>query len=130
MRRASQDGSASAQLTIAVPALMFLIVVAVQFALWQHASAVTKAAAEEGVRAARVEGGSAADGEAEARGFLSQAGPSIVGAPGVSARRSFDEARVEVTGTAISLVPWLHLPVRAIAASPTEEYRGIPGVGP
>jgi hypothetical protein len=126
---ASQDGSASAQLVIAVPALMSLIVLAVQFALWQHASAVTKAAAEEGVRAARLEGGTALDGEAEARSFLSQAGPRIVVTPEVSARRSLDEARVEVTGAAVSLLPWIRLPVHALAASPVEEYRA-PQVGP
>lgn len=128
-RWASQDGSASAELTIAVPALMVLIVLAVQFALWQHASAVTKAAAQEGVRAARMEGGSAMDGEAEARSFLSQAAPRIVVAPSVSARRSAAEARVEVTGGAIALLPWIRLPVHAVAASPVEEYR-IPRVGP
>lgn len=120
---ASQDGSASAQLVIAVPALMVLIVLAVQFALWQHASAVTKAAAEEGVRAARLEGGTEVDGAAEARNFLSQAGPRIVVAPQVSARRSLEEAQVEVTGAAVSLFPFIHLPVRALAASPVEEYR-------
>ena len=126
---ASQDGSASAQLVIAVPALMSLIVLAVQFALWQHASAVTKAAAEEGVRAARLEGGTALDGEAEARSFLSQAGPRIVVTPEVSARRSPDEARVEVTGAAVTLLPWIRLPVHALAASPVEEYRA-PRAGP
>lgn len=126
-RWGSQDGTASAQVVIAVPALMILIVLAVQFALWQHASAVTKAAAQEGVRAARIYGGAAADGEAEARSFLSQAAPTIVVGPAVSARRSADEARVEVTGRAISLLPLLRLPVHAVAASPVERYR--PGVG-
>lgn len=126
---AAQDGSASAQLVIAVPTLMFLVVLAVQFALWQHASAVTKAAAEEGVRAARFEGGTALDGEAEARSFLSQAGPRIVVAPEVSARRSFEQAQVEVSGSAVTLLPWIHLPVHAHAASPVEEYR-YPRVGP
>lgn len=125
----TETGSVSAEVAVAVPALMALIVLAVQFALWQHASAVTKAAAEEGVRAVRVEGAAAADGEAEARGFLTQAGPSIVVAPEVAARRTLDEARVEVTATAISLVPWLHLPVHAVAASPVERYRP-PRIGP
>lgn len=125
----SDDGSASAELTIAVPGLMVLIVLAVQFALWQHASAITKAAAQEGVRAARMEGASAMDGEAEARSFLAQAGPRIVVAPEVSASRSAGEARVEVTGGAIALLPWIRLPLHALAAGPVEEYRN-PRVGP
>lgn len=127
--RHAEDGSVSAEVAVAVPALMALIILAVQFALWQHASAVTKAAAEEGVRAVRVEGAAAADGEAEARGFLAQAGPSIVVTPDVSASRTLEEARVEVSATAISLVPWLHLPVHAVATSPVERYRA-PRVGP
>ena len=120
---------ASAELALAVPVLMLLIVLAIQFALWEHASVITKAAAQEGVRAARLEGGTADDGESEARSFLAQAGPRIVAAPLVSARRSPADARVEVTGTAVSLLPWIHLPVRAVASSPVEEYRS-PRVGP
>jgi hypothetical protein len=110
---------------------MLLILLAVQFGLWYHASNVARAASREGVRAARVEGASAADGEAEARHFLAEAGSTILGEPQVSAVRDADAARVEVRGMAVSVVPGIRPRVRASSESPVERFRPpIPESGP
>jgi hypothetical protein len=95
----------------------------VQFALWQHAQHVASAAAQEGARAARLEGGTRAAGATTARAFVDALGSAIVLRPRVTAVRDADSARVEVDGEAITLVPWLHLPVRAVAQAPTERFR-------
>jgi hypothetical protein len=42
----------------------------------------------------------------------------------VTVERTADVARVEVRGTCIELVPFLHLPVHAVAESGTERFRG------
>jgi Flp pilus assembly protein TadG len=119
---ADEDGSVSAEVVVAAPALMLLILLAVQFGLWYHASNVARAASREGVRAARVEGATAADGEAEARHFLAEAGSTILGEPEVRALRDADAARVEVRGTAVSVVPGVRPPVRASSESPIERF--------
>ena len=55
-RARGERGSATTELVIAMPALLLLIMSIIQFGLWYHASHVAKAAAQEGVRAARIEG--------------------------------------------------------------------------
>ena len=124
-----ETGSVSTEVVIAAPALMLLILLSVQFGIWYHASNVARSAAREGVRAARVEGASALDGETEARDFLAQAGGALEDQPNVTAQRDLDVARVEVNGRAVSLVPGFRLPVRAVSESPVERFR-TPAVTP
>lgn len=123
---AGENGSVSTEVVVAAPALMLLILMAVQFGLWYHASNVARSAAREGVRAARVEGATALDGEVEARDFLAQLGGAIDDEPEVSASRDLEVARVEVRGTAVSIVPGIRLPVRAVSESPVERWRAPP----
>lgn len=117
------SGSVSTEVVLVVPALLLLVLLSVQFGLWYHASAVAKAAAEEGARAARAEGATAPDGEARARSFLAQAGPTIIERAQVTATRTAATAGVEVRGVAVNVVPGFRLPVNAVAASPVERYR-------
>jgi Flp pilus assembly protein TadG len=113
----------SAEVVLVVPVLMLLILFSVQFGLWYHASAVARAAAQEGVHAARVQGGSAAAGHAQATSLISQAGASLLGDVTVTATRTAQVATVEVSAVTASIVPGLWLPVHATAESPVERYR-------
>ena len=121
--RCGQAGAATAELVVATPLLLLLALLVLQFALWQHGQHVATAAAEEGERVARLEGGTAAAGTARAREFLAELGPSMVLAPRISARRDAATARVEITATAEQLLPWLHLPIHAVAEGPVEVFR-------
>jgi TadE-like protein len=118
-----QAGGATAELVVATPLLVLLVLLVVQFALWQHGAHVAAAAAQEGARAARLEGGSAAAGRAEAADFLAALAPSLVRDPQVTVRRDQATARVEVRGTAEAVVPWLRLPIRAAVEAPVERFR-------
>lgn len=121
-----EAGSVSAEVAVTAPALMILILLAVQFGLWYHASNVARAAAQEGVRAARVEGATAADGKAEAQRFLAETGSKVVDSSDVASTRDASSARVEVRGTVAGVLPGIHLPVRAVVQSPVEAFRGMP----
>lgn len=121
--RPGQAGGATAELVVATPLLLLLVLLVVQFALWQHGAHVATAAAQEGARAARLEGGSAAAGRAEAADFLATLAPTLVRDPRVTARRDLATARVEVRGTAEAVVPWLRLPIRAAVEAPVERFR-------
>ncbi len=125
-----QTGAVAAELVVATPLLLLLVLLVVQFALWQHGLHVATAAAEEGERAARLEGGTAAAGAARTREFLATLGPNLVVAPKVTARRDQTTARVEVHATAERLVPWLHLPIHAVAEGPVEVFTPAPSGGP
>lgn len=120
--RTAERGSATTQLVVALPALVLLLMLVVQFALYQHASHLVTAAAQEGVQAAQVERGSAGAGRAGAEGFLAQANRGVVEGTTVDVSRSATSTRVVVTGRVLSLVPGFGLGVRGVADGPNEVF--------
>jgi len=119
-----EAGVSTLEAVLVFPALLLLLMLIIQFALWYHASDLATAAAQDGTRAARVDGATASDGAAEANQLLDETGRSILQGRQVMVERTADMTRVEVRGTCIELVPFLHLPVHAVAESPTERFRG------
>src|ERR1700674_3598976 len=75
--RRNEAGAATTEFVIIVPALMLLIMLVIQFALYYHAANVATAAAQDSVRAARIENGSAGAGQARAHELLDHAGDSV-----------------------------------------------------
>jgi Flp pilus assembly protein TadG len=120
-------GSASAELVVATPLLMLLILGVIQFALWQHATHIAEAAAQRGLAAGRVDGGTETTGQTEADAVLRQLG--VLSDSRVVTDRTVDMTTVIVTGEAPSVLPFLHLPVRAVASGPSERFRP-PGSSP
>lgn len=129
-RRRRSDGSVSAELVIITPVLMLLVMLVVQFALWQHAQHVAMAAAERGAETARVEGGSDVQGQNAAQSTLTALAGGLLTNPRVSVSRSGDVVHVDVTGAADSVVPFLSLPVHAVAAGPVERFQPAPATAP
>lgn len=124
-RRGSSDrGAGAAEMVIAVPLLMLLILLVVQFAIWAHATHVAQATAEEALAAARVQGGTAAAGQARAQQVLDQIGSAVLTSPHISVTRTAPSATVQVRATAEQVlpVPGLTLPVRATVAGPAERF--------
>jgi len=121
----SEDGLASVEAVLLTPVLLLMIMTIVQFGLWYHADSVATAAAQDGARAARAADATADDGRVRANAVLDAAGGSIISDRVVLADRTVAEVRVEVRGSCISLVPFVHLPVHAVAESSVERF--IPG---
>jgi Flp pilus assembly protein TadG len=122
----SERGSAVTETVILMPVLLFLVTLVIQFGLWYHAEHVVQAAADEGVRAARLQGGTAQAGQQRAQDFLTHAGRSIVVGPVVTASRDLNVASVTVTGTAVAVLPGLHLRLRSTATGEVERFRAGP----
>ena len=123
MRRPEAErGSATTEVVLLTPVLMFLVMAIVQFGLWFHAQHVAQAAADQGVRAARSNGSTAEEGRQRAEDFLDSAAPTLIADPIVVAGREGDLASVTVDGTATALVPGLSLTVHAEATSPVERF--------
>lgn len=118
-----QAGVASLEAVLVFPVLLLLLTFVIQVALWYHAADLADAAAQDGVRVARVAGASAADGINRANQLIDQTGPTILEARQVTASRDGDVTRVEVRGRCVRLVPFVSLPVHAVAESPTERFR-------
>lgn len=123
LRRARRDdGSATAELVIATPLLLLMLMAIVQFTVWSHATHVAQAAATEGLGAARAQPGDAAEGRRAATRLLVQLANGPLTGTTVVAVRDDTTATVTVTGTATPVIPFLTLPVRAMASGPVERF--------
>lgn len=124
MRRRSRGeaGVATLALVLVMPAVILLLMTVAQFVVYYHASHMATAAAQEGVRAAQVADGTAADAEAHAQDFIAQAGPALVLSPVVAATRDLDSARVEIRAQAPQLVPGIRIGIHAVAAGVVERF--------
>jgi len=120
-RRADEAGVIATQLAVLMPALLMLIMLAVQFALWAHATQLADAAADAGAAAAALADGTADQGEAAAIAMLAQAGnlTDIV----VEVDRGPQQATAVVTGIAPNVVPGFRWSVTGRAAVPAEVFR-------
>lgn len=129
-RRTSDEGAVTAELVVAVPLLMLLILLVIQFGVWAHSVHVAQATASEALSAARVDGAGAADGQRRATEVRHQIGRHALSHTTVTVTRTADSVRVRITGTAprVLPLPFLDLPVHATAAGPVERFR--PGVQP
>ena len=103
---------------------MLLILMIVQFAVWEHASAVAQDAAAEALAAARVQGGTAAAGQQAADQVLSQVGGGALAGAKVTVTRTADTATVQVSAVAPEVLPFpgLSFSVTATAAGPAERF--------
>ena len=120
-------------MVIVLPALLLLIFLGIQFALWFHASHVALAAAQEGARAARVanavdsKSARAAEqvGEDTASLFLSGVAPTLLSNTRVVAQvdGAFDRVRVDVKGDGVTIVPGLTVRISEHSEGPVERFR-------
>jgi Flp pilus assembly protein TadG len=127
---ARDDGGAiSAELVIATPLLLLLIMGVIQFALWEHAEHIATAVAQQGVSVSRLQGETAANGQNQAQSVLDQLGPTVLAGSKITATRTAQMTTVTVTGHAESIIGLFTLPVKATASGATENYTN-PGQAP
>ena len=122
--RRRERGGATVELVLSVPVLLLLIMLVVQLGLFWHANHVAQAAAQEGVRAARVVDGSADAGRERARAFVANAAPTLLHDVDITATRDGQTADVRVRATVQAEVPGLSLTVDVESRSPTERFQG------
>lgn len=124
MRRpAGERGSATVEIAVLAPVLLFTVFTIIQIGLWSFARSLALGAAQEGVAAGRGYQAPAQAGQARAEEFLAAAGGDSLLSPRVVAHASSNEVTVEVTGRAQSVLPGVPgLPVRQRAQGPIERY--------
>jgi hypothetical protein len=109
---------------LVVPVLMTVLLVVIQLALWAHAAQVAQLAASEGDRAARSFGGGTAAGVAEAETVVHGSHAGLSGTTVAVTVLPGDVESVAISGRALSIVPWLSLPVSSVVIGPIQEFRG------
>jgi hypothetical protein len=119
---ADERGAATAELALAMPLLLLLILSIVQFALWMHASHIAQAAASQALSVTRVQGGTVARGQAEAGQILQQLGSGPLRDPHAAVSRGPEQASVHVDGTVTQVIPFLTLTASGDAVGPVERF--------
>ncbi len=123
-RHHGDEGAGSTELVIAVPLLMLVILLVIQYAIWADAAHVAQATATEALAAARVQGGTAAAGQQRGRQVLTQAGHGVLPSSQVTVTRGAATVTVTVTGAAERLlpVPGLPLAIHVTVTGPAERF--------
>ncbi len=123
-RQSRDRASGTVEAVIIVPALMLILLVFVQYALWAHASSLVQAAAAQGDQAARASGGTPAAGIVAAEQFLHRTGAEVIVGPVVRAHvQAGNMARVDVAGDVESILPGVHIGVSATSIGPVQTFR-------
>ncbi|MFE9454056.1 TadE/TadG family type IV pilus assembly protein [Streptomyces sp. NPDC006739] len=116
-------GDTSIQMAIVFPFVLLATVAVIQASMWCYARQIALTAAREGATAARAYQSSPADGAAQARSVLGRtAGDSLRGYS-VTAGSDGQRVRVQVSGTALSMIPGVPgLHVTQSASGPVERF--------
>ncbi|GIH70457.1 TadE family protein [Sphaerimonospora thailandensis] len=98
------------ELAMLMPVILAVVLLVVQFTLWFHGRQVADAAAREGARIARAAGtsdGWQSGAEAKARQIIQAVGPKLLRNAQVQAWEKGDQRGVDVTASAVQVVPLL-----------------------
>lgn len=117
-------GSATLEIAILGPALLFLIFAIIEGALWFYARNLALAAAQEGVETGRSFGSTPDAGVRRANAFLTRsASDSLMATSVTSTGTTTTTIRIQVKGRALSLFPGVPgIPVSQSAEGPIERF--------
>ncbi|MEU6379276.1 TadE family protein [Streptomyces sp. NPDC046909] len=124
-RLRDDSGAVTTEMVIIMPVLLTMVLLLAQATVWWHAVHIAQATSAHALAVTRVQDGTTAAGQDEAQRVLDQLGRGPLRASHVTVTRTADHAEVRVTGTATSVIPFLHLPVRSHASGPVEKFRPV-----
>lgn len=119
----SESGAASLEGVVLIPAIMLIVLLGAQYAIWYQASSVVRTAASEGARTSSIEDKTAADGDQRTRAYVTRLGGRMVRDVQVDSTRDNEMARIAVRANSPSLLPGLSLRVGASSERPIERFR-------
>jgi hypothetical protein len=124
-RAADERGAATAELVIATPALLFMLLLVVQVGLTFHAAHIASSVAQESARVARNQDGTEAQAEAEGNALMERLGARLVYRPEVHVDKppGADQVIATVEGYGPQVIPGWRLPIHAKAVGPVEKFR-------
>jgi Flp pilus assembly protein TadG len=119
---ARRDERGSVELVVATPLLLVMILMVIQFAMYEHASQVAQATAAQALAATRTVDGTTATGQTEGQAVMASIGHGVLDNPQIEVSRTQTTAAVTVHGTTEGIVPLWHLSVSASSSGPVERF--------
>jgi len=127
-RRGNDRGDASIQMAIVFPFILLTTIAVIQASMWYYAREIALTAAREGLTAARAYQASPADGTARAQEVLARSAGDSLRGYGVSVSNDGQRVRIQVSGTALSMIPGLPgLRITQSASGPVERWTAAGG---
>jgi Flp pilus assembly protein TadG len=115
-------GSVTLEYAILVPAVLTILFLCIQVALYSYARSVALTAAEEGANAQRAFGAPAGVGKDRANDVINRQGDTLSGVT-VTVTTTGGEVRVTVTGRSLSLFPGVNgYRVSQTSSGPVEQF--------
>ncbi len=107
---------------ITLPAIFFMLMFVVQWAIVWHSRSVAEAAAQEALRSAQSYRSSAATGQADGNNYLAQVAPHALGQGCVRVTRSPTTVTVHVHCKIMSVIPFGSYYATETISGPVERY--------
>src|SRR5690625_1044878 len=118
--RRTEDDSGSTELVVATPAMLLLLALLVQVALWAHADHLTQTIADHGHAQTRVLEGTEEQGQARAQEVADQLRGELLSELSITVERTDTHARVQVQASVPTVLPGLDWPVSSQVTGPVE----------
>ncbi|MGQ5650633.1 TadE family protein [Streptomyces sp. EKR5.2] len=116
-------GDTSIQMAIIFPFVLLATVAVIQASMWYYARQIALTAAREGLTAARAYQSSPATGESQARNVLERTAGDSLRSYSVSVSSNGQRVHVQVSGTALSMIPGVPgLQITQSASGPQERW--------
>ena len=126
--RGDDRGDASVEMVIVFPFVLLTTIAVIQASMWFYAREIALTAAREGLTAARAYQASPADGTARAQEVLGRSAGDSLRGYGVSASNDGQRVRIQVSGSALSMIPGLSgLKITQSASGPVERWMSAGG---
>jgi Flp pilus assembly protein TadG len=126
-RLGGDDGVATTEFVIATPALLFMLMLIVQAGLWFHGISVASAAAQDGARAASLQGADVGVGRTVAQDFCADLAPNLLSGVNATSTEAGGVVRVTVSADVVAVFALpgldLNLPVHETAERTREVFR-------
>jgi Flp pilus assembly protein TadG len=118
-----QEGGTVVEVVLLVPVIMFLILIAVQMALWADAEEVVQQATSITSNAAAGYGGSVSTGKTAGEAYLASNAGLLEPSTSIHISISAGYVQSSVSGATISIIPLFHLAVSAHRTEPVQQFR-------
>jgi len=130
-RMCSDKGASAIEWAILTPILILVLLLVVQFAMVYHARQVALAAAQSGARVARtqVEGDWQGPAVDKASADIDKIGSNLLAGRQVRPLVNGDQRGIEVSGTAVRVIPFMTFHVTQRSEGPIECFRPDEGAG-
>ncbi|RCV47805.1 TadE/TadG family type IV pilus assembly protein [Marinitenerispora sediminis] len=115
-----RDDRGSAELVVATPLLLLLVMLVIQAAVWVHGDQVATSVAQRAIDAART--AEPTDAQAYAEAVADELGGSLLAERSIVIERGATTTRVVVSAEVPTIIPGMTWPVRHELSAPVERF--------